>query len=154
MPKVGFQFPPESIERLRVSHLGQRAWNKGRKLCNHDPQFYRRSPSGSPFCLICKRANAGKYRKKNQKEINAKGRLARYRLTKADFNVLWIKQSGLCAICSEPLDLHKYRIDHNHITGEVRGLLCASCNTAIGLFKDSIKSLIQAVRYLDGNNTN
>src|SRR3990167_3738206 len=96
-------------------------WNKGKKLCDHDSQYYRRSPSGSPFCLICKRANAKNYRSKNQKLINAKGRLARYKLSATNFKAIWINQKGCCAICNNLLDLKKYRIDHDHSTGKVRG---------------------------------
>lgn len=38
--------------------------------------------------------------------------------------------------------------DHCHKTGMYRGLLCLSCNTAIGLMKDSIEILSRAVDYL------
>ena len=41
------------------------------------------------------------------------------------------------------------RIDHDHNTGKVRGLLCISCNTGVGLFKDSPVILTGAVRYLE-----
>ena len=59
----------------------------------------------------------------------SKKTLEKYGLTKADFNKLWEKQSGLCAICEETLYIP--HIDHNHKTGKVRGLLCTSCNTRL-----------------------
>jgi len=43
-------------------------------------------------------------------------------------------------------------VDHNHQTGEVRGLLCQKCNTGIGNMKDSIKILSQAILYLKKHN--
>lgn len=75
------------------------------------------------------------------------------------------KQNGLCAICNKPetRKSHKNRtkpecasnstikrlsIDHNHLNGQVRGLLCGSCNTALGGFKDSIDNLQSAIIYL------
>ena len=45
----------------------------------------------------------------------------------------------------------KCKVDHNHSTGEVRGLLCARCNTAMGLFGDSLSLMENAINYLKGN---
>jgi hypothetical protein len=39
-------------------------------------------------------------------------------------------------------------IDHCHITGKVRGLLCSKCNKALGLFSDNLNTLEQALKYL------
>ncbi len=81
------------------------------------------------------------------------------------YELLHEKQNGLCAICNKPetRKSHKNRtksndeswstikrlsIDHNHNTGQIRGLLCGSCNTALGGFKDSIELLNLAITYL------
>lgn len=40
-------------------------------------------------------------------------------------------------------------VDHNHKTGEIRGLLCGLCNSGIGHFKDKIKLLKKAIKYLE-----
>ena len=42
-------------------------------------------------------------------------------------------------------------MDHNHMTNEPRGILCANCNTALGLFKDSPSVLRKAEEYLKSN---
>jgi hypothetical protein len=42
-------------------------------------------------------------------------------------------------------------IDHDHNTGQIRGLLCSACNIALGGFKDNIDSLKRAILYLDGS---
>ena len=59
-------------------------------------------------------------------------------------------QGGRCAICGKkPSRWHRiWHVDHNHITREVRGVLCMQCNTGLGLFKDSPKLLDKAKRYL------
>ena len=58
-------------------------------------------------------------------------------------------QDHLCAICRvEPLTPYYTHIDHNHDTGEVRGLLCKSCNQGLGHFRESISSLGNAIKYL------
>lgn len=55
------------------------------------------------------------------------------------------KQSGLCAICSCDC---KLVVDHDHISGTVRGLLCNRCNLALGGFDDDIEKVRSAHRYL------
>lgn len=69
-----------------------------------------------------------------------------YDLSLIDFEAMWDDQHGLCAICQETMD--KPYVDHSHESGEVRGLLCRSCNSAIGLFKENILSLRRAITYL------
>jgi Recombination endonuclease VII len=77
-----------------------------------------------------------------------------YGMTPECFNALWQQQSGLCDVCKAPM-LPKGRtsdaacVDHNHATGEVRGLLCRGCNHGIGCLKDSPKVLQQAIEYLE-----
>ena len=57
------------------------------------------------------------------------------------------KQEGRCAICGDVLS--HIHVDHNHSTGEVRGILCPSCNTGLGKMKDSIDVLTSAISYLE-----
>lgn len=63
-------------------------------------------------------------------------------------------QNGCCAICGKHRSQLKQRlrVDHDHATGAVRGLLCPSCNGGLGHFRDSIAFLTKAVDYLAGGN--
>lgn len=54
-------------------------------------------------------------------------------------------QEGCCAVCGAG---GKLVVDHSHVTGAVRGLLCSACNTGLGLFKDSPVRLRNAIEYL------
>lgn len=58
-------------------------------------------------------------------------------------------QSGVCAICKDTCSTRlNLSIDHDHETGEVRGLLCTSCNLGLGKFQDSVNLLTSAASYL------
>ena len=66
------------------------------------------------------------------------------------------EQGGVCAICREP-ERHRdglsgkpkdLAVDHDHVTGAVRALLCSACNTAIGLFNDDDALLAKAQSYV------
>jgi Autographiviridae endonuclease VII len=57
-------------------------------------------------------------------------------------------QSGVCAICGLPPTGQALRIDHDHLTGERRGLLCQQCNHGIGNFLDDPHLLKRAIEYL------
>lgn len=75
-------------------------------------------------------------------------KLREYGLTQFAYDVLLESQEGRCAICrislaSLPTKLQ--HIDHDHITGVVRGVLCAHCNRGLGGFKDKIASLANAI---------
>jgi hypothetical protein len=74
-----------------------------------------------------------------------------YGITLKEYENLYIKQNGMCAICHHPEPVKSrlfLAVDHDHKTGKVRGLLCSKCNMALGSFDDSIHSLLSAIRYL------
>lgn len=81
--------------------------------------------------------------------------LTRFRTTgwsPDDYEKAYLKQQGKCAICGCTLNSSRYTRfagDHDHKTGKLRGLLCTNCNTALGLFKDSIIRLQAAITYLE-----
>jgi Recombination endonuclease VII len=72
---------------------------------------------------------------------------SRYGITLEQFDELYNKQFGKCAICQQTYHstLH---IDHDHSDGKIRGLLCNNCNLGLGHFKDSSELLENASKYL------
>jgi len=123
-----------------------------------------RQKSGYVSCGCTKRDRIGKLNlthglsqtreyRKNQDRIK---RFLKYGLTSEDFERLREKQNFRCAICGViPTKvsnrLHDgFHIDHCHVSGRVRGLLCGNCNTGIGMLKDSEKNLLAAIEYLKG----
>lgn len=74
---------------------------------------------------------------------------SRYGITKAEYDLLCASQDFSCAICDDQI-LHPQRlhVDHDHTTGEIRGLLCGKCNRGIGLLRDDPIILEKAIKYL------
>lgn len=70
-----------------------------------------------------------------------------YGLTIEQYNDMLEGQDSKCAICEKPFTKTPH-VDHSHITGKVRGLLCRGCNIGIAHFEDNVKYLENAIRYL------
>ena len=76
-------------------------------------------------------------------------------LTPEQHKQIWISQVGCCALCSKPVVYEKICVDHNHITGKMRGFLCRTCNTGLGSFYSDEKGtelLEKAVEYIGKHN--
>lgn len=97
-------------------------------------------------------------KKEHVKAASRRSQLKRkYGLTIKQYNNLLNKQNGVCAICGKPETTiikgttSNLSVDHNHITGEIRGLLCIKCNVALGSFmvdKEGINLLLSATQYV------
>lgn len=75
-----------------------------------------------------------------------------YGLTVANRDAMFAKQGGRCALCRELPDEEHHPelvVDHDHATGEVRGLLHARCNALLGMARDDPSTLRAAARYLE-----
>jgi hypothetical protein len=75
-----------------------------------------------------------------------------YGITIEEYEKMHRAQSGRCAICHARHAAQRfYRlvVDHDHTTGEVRGLLCTTCNSALGLLKDDPAIIRKAADYLE-----
>ena len=75
-----------------------------------------------------------------------------YGMSLLAFDRLWLKQGGECAICSISFGECRrgggVQVDHSHLTGEVRGLLCERCNRMLGHAKDNPEVVERAAVYL------
>jgi hypothetical protein len=77
----------------------------------------------------------------------------RYRLTAAERRSMLADQNWICAICLQPITEQTCRIDHDHVTGDVRWLLCNGCNRGLGFFDDNPASLERAALLLKERRT-
>lgn len=84
-------------------------------------------------------------RKLNPKVYNDRARVSRFGLAPGEFDAMAIAQNHCCDLCG---DHRQLVVDHNHKTGKVRALLCAPCNTALGLLKEDTKRIWRAMEYV------
>lgn len=86
--------------------------------------------------------NGHKYR-----ESNRRSHLKRkFGITSEQFDYWFEKQNGRCDICKE-LSSKTLHVDHNHTTGQIRGLLCSACNTSFGMLKEDINIMLNMIEY-------
>lgn len=91
-------------------------------------------------CRICRRDYDWQYR---------------YGLSPEQYLAFYQAQHGKCKICGKELPDGAYLcVDHNKETGEIRGLLCDTCNRGLGYFHEDTKILENAIKYLKENNEN
>jgi hypothetical protein len=81
--------------------------------------------------------------------------LRRYGISNDDYQTILANQNFACPICTvEISDTLAYRdkrsvvVDHNHDTGEVRGILCSGCNLVLGHARENTNILYRAIVYL------
>ncbi len=135
------------------------------RLCGLEKEFYPSQPS---YCKDCMKARSTAWEKANPErrrlskqrfQSTPEARMKRkahhlkksYGLDRISFENMLSNQGFLCLLCSQVLS--KYpdsttHIDHDHITGRVRGILCRSCNQGIGFLKHDPGILIKAIEYL------
>src|SRR3990172_3547222 len=85
---------------------------------------YRRTEKGKQGA----RDRAKVYRKKNPNKFANRHLQRKYGLNLSDYNSMLQAQNGVCAICFSPPTYRRLDVDHNHVTGAIRGLLCSWCN--------------------------
>jgi hypothetical protein len=85
-------------------------------------------------------------------QIVRRKRERQFGVTHDEFLAMFDAQGGACAICGNGNDgVRQLSIDHDHATGQVRGLLCDRCNPMLGYARDSIAVLEAAIEYLKRN---
>ena len=97
-------------------------------------------------CKSCiKKANAQARDNGNWKRYHYK---SVYGITPEKKQEMINEQEGCCAICHEPFGNRRICIDHNHITGKIRRILCNNCNSILGMSNERILVLESAIEYL------
>lgn len=87
------------------------------------------------------------WKRANKDKTRAYHLKSKFDITQDDYDRMLDDQGSACAICGTSYD-KTYHVDHDHDTGEVRGLLCDCCNRGLGYFKDNPSIMASAITYL------
>jgi hypothetical protein len=101
------------------------------------------------YCRECNKKRSNLRYVNNKDEHRNTQLKSDYKITLNEYNEILIKQEYKCAICGNIKNGNRRMcVDHNHSTGEIRGLLCSRCNLGIGSFCDDVNLLTNAINYL------
>lgn len=116
---------------------------------------YYRHPTGSDgHAAVCKPCKRGYEKNKYDPLVRRERTLKEgYDMSLSDYDRLLDEQGNCCAICGTDSPGHtsgRFVVDHDHSSGDVRGLLCCSCNLMLGKAHDNVAILKSAINYLNG----
>jgi Recombination endonuclease VII len=102
---------------------------------------------------VRKQENERRRRRSPEKKAHARmvKRLWAYGLNRAEFELMFTEQQGMCKICGSPMPKTGKtgaQVDHDHVTGKVRALLCMNCNNGIGALRDDPELMLKAAAYV------
>lgn len=116
--------------------------------------------TGRKDCKDCKNAKARQWRKDNPENVARHKerhkwylKERRYGVTQEQYELMLKEQNNRCKLCDNKFkNTKETHIDHCHNSNKVRGLLCNSCNLALGQFNDDIELMENAIEYLVNQN--
>ena len=134
------------------------AWrDANRELVRARNRAYRKKRMKDPVKRAKVNASNTRYRHRPEN----KGRVLNYRLTHdygislEQYNEMLLAQSGVCFICRRPETkviqgkIVRLAVDHDHVTGRVRRLLCSACNAALGLLNENADRALALAAYIE-----
>lgn len=120
-------------------------------------EFAKRGDTSVGRTAHCRTCMAAKWTAADHSQ-RTRAKRSRFGLSYDEYLAMCIEQGNRCRVCGNPeTDVHQsgrtreLAIDHDHSTGEVRGLLCGKCNKAIGLMLDDPERLRSAAEYLESS---
>lgn len=148
----GEQFKPWRSNQVNCSDSCRLAAQAARRRYGTDPVpcaacemvLVDRKP-GRPVCDGCRKDPRASRPGHEQRR-----RLRKYGVTQEWYDATLDAQGGRCAICLTDAPGRKgWAIDHCHVGGGARGILCSNCNSAIGLLKEDVGTIRRAIGYLE-----
>lgn len=131
----------------KCGHVDRSASGKCRQCARISAGARQSQARSCKTCGAACRDKAGKCRNCVSRRLRER----KYGLSRGEFDAMVTSQGGACAACMvafATLPKKHTHVDHDHVTGAVRGVLCHACNTAIGLLSDSPSRAEMLARYL------
>lgn len=152
-------FKTGPVNRFRVNDARREAaeaaglrWCTRCKQGKADADFNsdKRGPNGlSHYCRECRREMKAEAYERDREKILLQKQAQTFGVTVQFLLDLRDRHGGVCGICRNPcISGRALAVDHDHATGQIRGLLCANCNRALGLLQDSPQVVASAHAYL------
>ena len=117
-------------------------------ICDFYPDKSK-SDGLSSWCRSCTIVGTRARNKQMTKEQRRNATLKKkYGISLADYNKMMVDQAWTCLTCPADLRVEKPHLDHDHVSGVVRGILCGGCNISLGLVKDNPRTLINLSNYV------
>lgn len=142
--KLGHEFTDENTEYRQVGKYQQRRCRECHR--NYERDRYNSFNEEEKKIVIQRALNRNRKHKKDRNLVN---RCRNYGITVDQYTAMEVAQNFCCAICNQELPLS---IDHNHLTGKVRQLLCKKCNTMLGYAREDPEILRAGAEYLEAHN--
>ena len=120
----------------------------GIRLCSKCGE-YEEHGKGQAQCKKCYSIWYQGYKDKRKRDIHY---MRKFGITLEDYTALLYSQGGVCASCGRKEEKGRYKhmaVDHCHTTGKVRGILCSSCNRALGLVGDTSEGVRKLLKYIE-----
>jgi hypothetical protein len=152
--------PRRTVYERNKDTLEDKRWCPGCEMLLELKEFVKLHEDTAVYCLECNRKR-GKNRSKEIRRLEYQSRRTvvrnsklknKFGITPDQYQKLLSKQNNLCAICKrtrEEVSKNKksFAVDHDHKTGNIRGLLCTRCNPGLGFFEDNVQTLLNAIEY-------
>ena len=139
----GKEYRLKNKDKTKEYNIAYRLKNKDKILEWHKDHYQKNKEK------ILKRIK--EYRLKNKDKISEKKKeynlLKKYGLSLSDYNSLLGEQNNVCKVCLVKPKKRKLFVDHCHSTGEVRGLLCHKCNSALGFLQEDVDIMRNLIEY-------
>lgn len=151
------EFTPKKSDAIYCGRICQRLAREARRSAEAPPQKCHKCDAvmadRKPGIRVCDDCRVDKRKaRERQVERERERRFRTYGITEAQYDAMLAAQGHRCAICRTDTPTAKgWAIDHCHDSDMVRGILCARCNSAIGLLDENPRVIAAAAEYVKRN---